>query len=819
MAATRRPWARRIGGAVGLLALLAWPGAGRAAPIEPAAGLTMTVQAGYAGHYKLGAWFPVQVTLSNTGQSFDAEVQVDATGGGDQVVATYSRQVPLPAPARKVVTLYTYATAYQHELTVRLLRGSTIVLEQKTPINPLADAFLLGVVSDSPDLLNFLSGTTLGRGPTPGQATVAHLQPADLPGSAAALGGLDALVFAGSDTGQLSTDQRQALAGWAVRGGTMVVAGGPSGPTTAAGLTDLLPVDMGGAQSIASLDDLGRYAGAAPPATGVLVSAMHLRPETGAHSLATAGGIPLLVRRPLGAGEVFALGLDPAAAPLKSWDHAPAFWKQLFADHQTSRGAGTSLQAGGPSYTPGSYYISQLSPFDIPALQLPGVGLVGGFLFLYVLVVGPINYLLLRRGRRQDLAWLTIPAIILGFAGLAYVIGYSSKGDQLRLTTVSIVRAYAGAPVAAIESFAGIFSPTRQAYELQIAEDSQISEVNGRGGLQAAQAGGPGTIYQGKPSGIAGLQIDTWSLRGFLAETTVPYSAPYAAQLRLDGGMISGQVSNRGSVTLQDVAVVFANDTQIVGTLAPGQTVAVRFPETGTGAQDLEILLPQLVSGLQLHSYPQSSTAADRARQRRAAALSTVLEEDQSVATGLDAVIVGWGAPLPVQIALPGQSPVRDDLVLVTEQIAVDTPSGRILVRLAQIPRTIISGYPNTFPTGYNQPTSIMLNGDVTFQYQLPKDVQIDRLTLSYAQGSQYRNSRLHFAIFNWSTGNWDEVRDSSGTAVGSALTYTGNIAGPAAYIDKEGQVRLRVQPMPGSGQTGIYMYIHRLDLSAEGQR
>ncbi|HMA34408.1 MAG TPA: hypothetical protein VKY74_07975 [Chloroflexia bacterium] len=670
-----------------LLALLGAGGwaapPGRAAPPAQLAGLTMTVQAGYEGHYKLGEWFPVQVTLSNIGQAFDAEVQVTATGPADQPLATYARPVTLPSPARKVVTLYTYATAYQHQLTVHLLRGNTEVLQQQVRIDPLNDAFLLGVVSDSPDLLNFLANAALGAGANAGNATIAHLAPGDLPSSAPALGGLDALVFAGTDTSSLSADQRQAIAGWVVAGGTLVVAGG-SNSAAAAGLADLLPVTLAGSYPLTSLAPLATFAGGtAPPANGVLASDLQLRPETGARVLVDAAGHPLLVRRTLGAGEVFALALDPSVPPLKIWDGGADFWKQVFATHLVSQSAGaarrtgnlynqaSSSSLGGSS----SYYLGQLSPFDLPALQLPGVGLVGGFLFLYVLVLGPINYLLLRRWGRSDLAWITIPGLILLFAALAYLVGYNSKGSQLRLTTATVVHTYPAAPIATVDSFVGLFSPNREAYNLQFAADTQLSEVDSNGLGGSTSAGSPVVIDQGKPSGIGQLQIDTWSLRGFQAETTIPYQAPFDVQLQSNGSTIRGQITNHGS-TLQDVAVIAGDQVQVLGTLAAGRQAAVQVSGSGMSPPSMDQVLPKLIPGLQLQTWPPPNSATDRAGRRRAALIDAGLSNPPRLAAPASAWVIGWSPTIPLDIQVAGQQPVRDDLVLIAGQFPVEQLPG-----------------------------------------------------------------------------------------------------------------------------------------------
>ena len=417
-------------GAAVVLAALLVPllgGLATAAPAPQPAGLTVTVEAGYNGYYKLGEWFPVRVSLSNSGAQRDVEVRVPGLAQSDSPVITYKQAVSLPAPARKEITLYTYAASYQHDLTVQVAQGDTIIAEQKTKLEPLTDAFLLGVVSDAPDLLNALGGTKLGAGgATP--ATVAHLTVAQLP-AGAGLGGLDALVVAGTDTSKLTPEQHDAIAAWTLRGGALVIAGGAGAVGPAAGLVDLLPVVLMGSEAAAGLDALTAYVGgAALPAAGLTVNASRLRPEVGAVAVVDGPSGPILARRAFGAGEIYALALDPTAPGVKAWDerHQPLEAHLRGAHRGALRGFGAAQRRRiyGPMGA-GLPYPGQFSPFDLPALDLPSVPAVAGFLFLYVLIVGPINYLLLRRTRHANLAWLTIPAIVIVFAALAYLLGYA----------------------------------------------------------------------------------------------------------------------------------------------------------------------------------------------------------------------------------------------------------------------------------------------------------------------------------------------------------------------------------------------------------
>jgi hypothetical protein len=821
----------RIGAAM-LAALVVLPGllwgAGRvaAAPVAQPAGLSMTVQAGFEGHYKLGEWFPVQVTVSNNGQPFDAEVQVDAVGDNDQTVATYARPVALPAPARKQVTLYTYATSFQHTVRVRILQGNTVLLEQRAPIDPLSNGFLLGVVSDTPDQLNYLSGTTLGSAGGSGTTTVAHLAIEDLPASTAALAGVDALVFANADSGKLSPEVRQAIAGWVLEGGTLVVAGGANGPAAASGLSELLPVSITGSGPVDSLDALAAYAGGAPPsAAGLIANQTQLRADVGATEIVAGANGPLLARRAIGAGETYALAVDPSAPALKGWDRNTDLWKQILAGHlvQQSPAAARRTQSyynGSNPYIGSAYYLGQLSPFDIPGIELPGVAVVGGFLFLYVLVIGPINWLVLRRMRRPDLAWVTIPALIIVFAGLAYIMSYQSKGSQLRLATSTVVHSYSGAPVAAVDSYIGIFSPGRQEYTLDFNDDAQITEVGSSVlGGPSNSGGSSARIYQGKPSSIRNLNIDTWTLRGFEAEMTVPYQPVYTAQLQLRQGTITGQITNQGATPLTDVAVVAGNTVQLLGPLGPGKQATVKLSGYTRGTVDLDQVLSRLVPGVQLQYYGGSNSAEDRRLRTRAALLFSALAVKQPAGDAPSVVVVGWGTQRPFDLTLSGGTPVHDDTVLVTSQLPVTQEPGTVFLGPSQIARTVLTGTVHT-ENGPNG-TMLRLADAAVFEYQVPSTVPINRLILDY-EVADYgpMNGAPALAVWNWQTSNWDEIREANTPSTSPSkqfgYSYSGDLPDAAAHMSEAGQVRLRVEPDTSSMNM---LYLNRLDLSAEGRR
>ena len=66
-----------------------------------------------------------------------------------------------------------------------------------------------------------------------------------------------------SDKGQANmfAEQRDALRGWVAFGGHLIICGGPNAIPTAAGLGDLLPVQINGTLTTADVGTLGDFAG------------------------------------------------------------------------------------------------------------------------------------------------------------------------------------------------------------------------------------------------------------------------------------------------------------------------------------------------------------------------------------------------------------------------------------------------------------------------------------------------------------------------------------------------------------------------------
>src|SRR3954468_18247438 len=228
---------------------------------EGADQLRMTVRPGLDGVVKLGAWFPVEVTVANAGADVSGEVQVtvdgiENRGAFNRPAMVYAAPAVLPKQSNKRFVVEVFLPNPVERLTAKLVADGNVVSQVDVPIERLGQGELLcGVLSGHRSMLDFLPGVDM---PARGRRVrIAHLEVADLPPSPQLLSSLDCLVISNVSLAGLSDLQREAIHSWTSAGGLLVVAGGPGWQKTLAGLPkELMPVQVTGTVPLRSARSL-----------------------------------------------------------------------------------------------------------------------------------------------------------------------------------------------------------------------------------------------------------------------------------------------------------------------------------------------------------------------------------------------------------------------------------------------------------------------------------------------------------------------------------------------------------------------------------
>jgi len=510
--------------------------------------VTLEVQAGYdgMGTYRNGFWFPVAVTVSNTGG--DSVGTLTITGDG---LGSFEYVLDLPQGARKRVVLPVVHTAFGNRAQLSLRIDGERVVKKMITLNQIGpERPTLAVISSDATVLNSLQAAEFS--PVAGTALV-RLDAALLPDDAALLAGLDAIFIHDLATAELSAAQREALLLWTRLGGQLILGGGPRAERTLPGLAGVSPVEVGALRAdapSASLAVFARRPELAAELPGLTINEVRLR--DGARALDGAG---LLIARDEGAGKVIFTAFDLAA--LRGWAGEAALWQQAIEIAPRAH-IGPSFRWLGDNLLRNALRSS--------VIWLPPLWVVLALMATYIVVVGPLNFLLLRRLRRIELAWVTTPLIALGALGLTYGGSLMLRGPEAQVVQLAVVQGFEGASTGQATAFFGIFSPGRRSYRLDFAAESLITPwgVTSFGTVSATVS------RDATSSSVSDLLVDVGSLRSVMVEQTVGDVPQVQSELRREGMHLRGQVRFNGAVPLRDAQIVVGAASNLIGDLQPG---------------------------------------------------------------------------------------------------------------------------------------------------------------------------------------------------------------------------------------------------------
>lgn len=563
--------------ALTLVALLGLVFTVQTPPAAAALAVRIVATPNFGGNYDPDQWVPITVALANDGPGVSGEVVAEVPGADPPL--RFTQRIELPTRSQKVLTLYAQVPPRAGTASIRFEAGKESVPAAPVTLRELRSGQgLVGVIVDDAALGAELTRAIVGAYGSATFETVT-VAPDEIPGNTFGLGSFSALVVGDASTGRWSAEQRAAVAGWVARGGQLVAAGGPNWRKTGEGLGELPPLRPTDSRTVAGLPGLAALGAGNGPSGQAVVATGDLL--AGATRLADQDGASLVATRGWGRGTVTSLAFDPGTSALSGWGGANAFWRKLALDTPRPAALQEPFSGGYNSYS-GSAQVANVLR-DIPGLALPPTWLLGLVLLLFIIAIGPANYLVLRAFDRRELAWVTIPVLTLLFAGAIYVVGAATKGRSVVLNSVSVVRVSPGARSAEVAAFYGIFTPTRGVRDIALSGEALVLPFSPNGLGDNKDLGGDVRFEQGAGSAARGASFAQWTQRTIAAQGVVdPAAVILDVELRREGQKVVGTVTNRSQSAVEDALLVYDGAYQSIGSLAPGAGVAVDWRPSAT---------------------------------------------------------------------------------------------------------------------------------------------------------------------------------------------------------------------------------------------
>ena len=800
---------------------------------------------GYDGYYRAGQWLPIHVRIRNhTESAIQASLVVRPQTSPESVANTFSVPVFLsPETGSRIsVTLYIQPLVQARLLRLELLDTDGRVLTQQN--------FRLQLVPPNDHLYMVISDTS---SPAPLDLSVVRngdarvLQGAwgveHLPERSAALDGIDLLLISNADTGALNSQQRQALAGWVASGGHLIVSGGSTAARTtrtAAGLTDLLPLQPTGVLDVSDLSTLARFLGTTANLradTSIAIGELH---DNARVLLTHENGAPLISQRDFGDGIVTYFSADPLAAPLNFWPDISELWFNIALSANPTPGWANDWKAWDPA--------AQATEI-MPGLDLlPNSITLVGFLIAYIVVVGPLNYFLLSLLRRREWAWVSIPAFIILFSAAAWALGQQLRGTKVTLNRIAVVRSWPAENLARSDELLGLLSPRRDQLTLDVASATFISAppVSESEDALSLRSDGLLNIEQSNTFRAADFGVDASLVSHFvMSGTTAVPALNGEATLRFaeDGRaqILSGTIQNQSMSTLFDPVLLFRNASlPLEAPLEPGESREFRLdipnyyePRVPGGAaapsslvytpglrdefssrgltrflasgemSARELLGNEYAASRSRHNYPGNTEEWQRALRRRLLLDAIMNDHSRAPGRGNRLYLAGWSSETVSDLDLIGAefTTLAETLYLVSIPVAFIPPETPVYIAAEQF--TWHAPYATVDDIG-PQRFTLRPEDELVYEFVPLPEARLDSINTIHVVGRVPSSIiyKMDVQIWDWLSEEWHDVQLDVG--INADPTFLEGQLG--RYLGALNRVRIRLFREEGGGFLNLNM-------------
>ena len=791
--------------------------------------IELSIEVGFDSFFRPNEWTPVRVQAKNNGDSVTGRLVIRPETSGIVVGNAFSTPIDLPAGGEKSAIINIQARTFPDSLRVELIDDDGFIHTSKeaTLIDLQQQDQLYAVVTGATTTPISLAGVHIGGY----EAEQALWDVSNIPDNGIALGSLDMMMLINIDSESLSTSQRGAIRSWVESGGHLVVTGGSSAQSTAFAFADILPLVPNDSQSVDDLSALARYSGdfvtRLEDRTVIAIGELH----DDAQVLVEADGIPLLVRRELGAGLIDYLVADPTLEPLASWENLSQLWIAMLA----SRPPQPVWTEGFTRPEWGAEAIANLPGVDL----LPPIQTLCLFLALYIILIGPINFLILSRMNRSGWGWFTIPIVIVIFTGIAWTVGFNLRGSEIIVSRTTVVQSWADTDTAKMNQFVGILSPRRSTYSIRVPEGHFLGVTGSANpnSLFASNTVQTATeIQQGTSFSANDFTIDGGIFANFIVAGDVPrpqiggsltLSYDIAESGRMFGGY-QGVIRNDSDFALRD-AIIVANNMvhRLEDNFEPGELVTLDRENLITDLKNdpaqpnrLEYVISSLSAGttpfsrgagalsmseiqgerlLRPRSFLEAQSIPEKQSAREQAFMASfMVDQFDSTARGTKAYLIGWQDEWERDLEILGANwnPVDTTLYIIELDVTVELPTETVTMTSEQFTWMTLDRVGLT-ENGTDNFT-IFEGYEVEYRFSPLSELvmaEVDNLIVEVDRGGGYIQS-LVVELFDWRSNEYVTFTYRDGDIL--------EFDDPEPYLGEDNAVQLRLYYEQGGGTVRV---------------
>lgn len=623
---------------------------GYALPVsEASAAPTLEVQAkaGISGKAKYQSVTPLQVTVKNNGADFSGDMAINAFNSY-QAASALVVPIDIAAGEEKTFTLYLDSLAdygysdadlfafYEGDIE----KGKKVAYKgtKRLQANFLeANSTFVYTLTDKSDRLSaYLRLSQFAPSTSVEVFNLNQLKDYTLPEVAQGFSMANIIAVDEIAIADLSPKQQEALLKWVQDGGTLLLGGAEQINETAGVFKDYLPLSLSQQTASVSADSLTKLSGG-----GIFTQAIPVYTATenkGSIPVLKDNNIILAAKKQVGSGEVVQTTFSLGDQPLASMDGYAALTAKML-DIQTMsqqtqmQGQSTMDQL---SYELGS--INELFPsFEVSVSYMLIV------IILYILVIGPLLYFVLKKMDKREHAWWVIPAISVVLSIALFIFGAKDRIVQPQVQQSAFFKVNEDSSVNGyyVESIL-----TNRSGDFVVNADNNTSALAFRNNYNLT--GTAGSLHESSyikehanGSTLTLRDLSYWSVQSFGGKTAAQNIGKMDVDITLKDEKLSGTVKNNFPFALKDVTVISGTKEVKLGDIEPNATLKVD--------QEMKTTVLQKPSNFNNYNYdyPKKKEEVDPLRIDRMKSQALLLVENEK-----QPVITAWAEQAIVGVEL-----------------------------------------------------------------------------------------------------------------------------------------------------------------------
>ncbi len=607
--------------------------------------IQIDVKGGFNGISKLGAWAPIHVTVSSVNRDISGEIQVEANLDQARRIIL-AKPVELTVGGEQDIFFEIPVISAKKEINIRLVEKKKTIAEKTYKFNRLLppETMLIGVLSEDAEAFTWMNGNTIpvmqgyyedekmklmiASGQISAatsiavpysdksdyqkrEAVVVPLGRDSFPERTDVMDGFDFLVISKYDTALLNDSQVDTLERWVDTGGVLILGTGLNWQKVYHGLPDSLkPFSIKGIKDYDGTKAFRDFTGRETPDMTLKLtygslgfeylslsnqSVAEFKPGNPARYIENdiiAGDAenPLVIKYRKEMGHILVFTFDPVSEPFVSWQA-----KVTFADYALRYITGSIqrfYEYGNGVYQK-QYYSQnnfQYLANEVPDDKKPPFFWMFVGLAIYIILAGPVLYLLLKKFDRRDWAWVLIPLLSVVFLTGMYLFGFKSRYHTAVMNTVSLIQVSPDSNEAAVSSAIGVFNDKRGTLKLEYTENNglqtpmlQNNDMYYKYSQNEAEGKVVAKLTLGDRAKFEQYDVMLWTPTILNAQRTIPFDGTILKGIYLKDGKLQGSITNPTPYHLLDTVIVFGNNIVPIGDVLSGDTKELNIPLDSTG--------------------------------------------------------------------------------------------------------------------------------------------------------------------------------------------------------------------------------------------